>query len=108
MEEDSVFVVCLGVDFSVGELCLLPSFRLLMLMRQGVYTNGAVELGKTMDSAAFRVWSTALLLMLLVLWFMNQIFTVKGIITGRVLGLDRGWRWRYLHEAGNEDGWKEA
>lgn len=59
-----------------------------------------------MDSPAFRVWSTALLLMLLMLWFTNQILTLKGIITGKVLGLDKGWRWKYLLES--EDGDKRA
>lgn len=73
-----------------------------------MYTNAAVELGKIMDSPAFRVWSTVLLLLLLVFWFTNQIFTVKGIITGRVLGLDRGWRWKYLTEDGTEDAGKRA
>lgn len=73
-------------------------------MPQGVYTNAAVQFGKIMDSPAFKVWSTALLLMLLVLWFMNQIFTVKGIITGRLLGLDHGWSWKYLPESVSADG----
>lgn len=63
-----------------------------------------------MDSPAFKVWSTALLLMLLVLWFMNQIFTIKGLITGKVLGLDHGWTWKYLPEStdGDTDGRKDA
>lgn len=80
----------------------------LLINFQGVYTNGAVQLGKIMDSPAFKVWSTALLLILLVLWFMNQIFTVKGIITGVALGLDHGWRWRYLPESADADGRKDA
>lgn len=73
-----------------------------------MYTNAALQFGKIMASPAFQVWSTALLLILLVLWFWNQIYTIKGIITGHALGLDRGWKWKYLPESGNEDGRKEA
>ncbi|KAL4981232.1 voltage-dependent anion channel [Aspergillus desertorum] len=58
----------------------------------GVYTNAAVQLGKLMDSPAFDVWSTALLLMLVVLWAATNLFTIKGIVTGQILGLERGWR----------------
>jgi sodium-dependent phosphate transporter len=57
-----------------------------------VYTNGAVQLGKLMDSPAFDVWSTALLLMLVVLAVVVNLFTIKGIVTGKVFGLERGWR----------------
>ncbi|GES63281.1 malic acid transport protein [Aspergillus terreus] len=53
----------------------------------GVYTNAAVELGKLMDSPAFKVWSTALLLMLLMIWVVNHIFTIKGLVTGDLLGV---------------------
>ncbi|KAJ5774148.1 C4-dicarboxylate transporter/malic acid transport protein [Penicillium paradoxum] len=60
----------------------------------GVFTNAAVEFGKIMDSAAFAVVSTALLLLLLVIWITIQILTLKGIFTGRLLGLDHGWRRR--------------
>ncbi|KAL4806053.1 voltage-dependent anion channel [Aspergillus unguis] len=58
----------------------------------GVYTNAAVQLGTLMDSPAFYVWSTALLLMLLILWIINSIFTIKGIITGTIFSLEKGWR----------------
>lgn len=60
--------------------------------RQGVFTNAAVEFGKIMDSPAFRVVSTGLLLLLLVMWIGAQVLTVWGIITGRILGLQQGWR----------------
>lgn len=60
-----------------------------------MYANSAVHLGKLMDSAAFHVWSTALLLLLVVLTIWVTLFTVKGIITGTVLGLEKGWRYRY-------------
>ncbi|KAH1442652.1 hypothetical protein KXV81_001798 [Aspergillus fumigatus] len=58
----------------------------------GVYTNCAVQLGKIMDSPAFDVWSTALLLLLVIIAIVNTLFTIKGIITGEVLGLEHGWR----------------
>ncbi|KAI2816070.1 hypothetical protein CBS115989_7134 [Aspergillus niger] len=58
----------------------------------GVYANGAVQLGKVMDSPAFKVWSTALTLMLIIIWIVNHIFTIRGLITGRILSLQHGWR----------------
>ncbi|KAJ5276344.1 hypothetical protein N7524_002497 [Penicillium chrysogenum] len=61
----------------------------------GTFTNAAVEFGRIMDSPAFDVFSTALLLLLVLMWVVIQIFTLKGIVTGRVLGLDHGWRKRY-------------
>ncbi|KAJ5982329.1 hypothetical protein N7451_012429 [Penicillium sp. IBT 35674x] len=69
----------------------------------GVYTNAAVELGKIMDSPAFKVWSTALLLILLMITVVNHIFTVKGLISGKLLGLKHGWRKRRPH-TNNRDG----
>ncbi|KAJ5579740.1 uncharacterized protein N7459_005725 [Penicillium hispanicum] len=57
----------------------------------GVFTNAAVEFGKIMASPAFAVVSTALLVVLVLMWAVNQILTVKGIITGRILGLECGW-----------------
>ncbi|KAJ5039649.1 hypothetical protein NUH16_009435 [Penicillium rubens] len=61
----------------------------------GTFTNAAVEFGRIMDSPAFDVFSTALLLLLVLMWVVIQIFTLKGIVTGRVFGLDHGWRKRY-------------
>ncbi|KAL5362106.1 putative malic acid transport protein [Aspergillus floccosus] len=63
----------------------------------GVYANSAVQLGKLLDAPAFDVWSTALLLLLLVLTVWVTALTVKGIVTGRVLGLEHGWRYKYGH-----------
>ncbi|RAK84917.1 hypothetical protein BO79DRAFT_274346 [Aspergillus costaricaensis CBS 115574] len=68
----------------------------------GVYTNAAVQLGKVMDSPAFKVWSTALTLMLLILWIVNHIFTIKGLITGQILSLQHGWRAGH-YQAGEVD-----
>jgi sodium-dependent phosphate transporter len=45
-----------------------------------------------MNSPAFDVWSTALLLMLVILWAVMNLFTIKGIVTGKLLGLERGWK----------------
>jgi sodium-dependent phosphate transporter len=45
-----------------------------------------------MDSPAFDVWSTALLLMLVILAIVVNLFTLKGIVTGKVFGLERGWK----------------
>ncbi|KAJ5960125.1 C4-dicarboxylate transporter/malic acid transport protein [Penicillium vulpinum] len=61
----------------------------------GTFTNAAVEFGKLMKSPAFDVFSTALLLLLVIIWLIIQILTVKGIVTGRIFGLDHGWRKRY-------------
>lgn len=57
-----------------------------------MYTNAAVQMGKEMDSPAFNVWSTALLLMLVVMWIVVNLLTIKAIITGKVFGLERGWK----------------
>ncbi|KAL2851684.1 voltage-dependent anion channel [Aspergillus pseudodeflectus] len=73
-----------GMSFSMSAWSLIFPW--------GVYTNGAVQLGKLMDSPAFDVWSTALLLMLVVLAIVVNLFTIKGIVTGKVFGLERGWR----------------
>ncbi|MCJ1476014.1 hypothetical protein MMC13_004678 [Lambiella insularis] len=58
----------------------------------GVYTNAAVELGTLLDSRAFQVWSTVLTIMLVIIWLLNIVFTIKGIISGKLFGLSRGWR----------------
>ncbi|KAL4876431.1 voltage-dependent anion channel [Aspergillus karnatakaensis] len=58
----------------------------------GVYTNAAVQLGKLMDSPAFDVWSTVLLLLLVVMWIVETGLTLKGIATGKIFGLESGWR----------------
>ncbi|KAJ5681983.1 C4-dicarboxylate transporter/malic acid transport protein [Penicillium maclennaniae] len=73
----------------------------------GVFTNAAVEFGKIMGSPAFAVMSTALLLILLVMWFTVQVLTVKGVFTGRILGLEHGWKRRSL-DHGDCGGTKDA
>lgn len=55
---------------------------------QGVYTNAAVQLGKLMDSAAFKVWSTVLTILLVIIWLSNAALTAKGALSGKLLGLN--------------------
>ncbi|KAI9880621.1 MAG: hypothetical protein M1830_001972 [Pleopsidium flavum] len=54
----------------------------------GVYTNAAVQLGKLMDSAAFKVWSTVLTVLLVIIWVVNATLTAKGALSGKLLGLN--------------------
>ncbi|EYE95214.1 putative malic acid transport protein [Aspergillus ruber CBS 135680] len=70
----------------------------------GVYTNGAVQLGRIMDAPAFKVWSTTLFILILVICIALHIFTIKGLITGKVLGLAHGWRkGAYRDDIGDKD-----
>ncbi|EJT81146.1 malic acid transporter [Gaeumannomyces tritici R3-111a-1] len=55
----------------------------------GVYTNAAVRLGKVLASRFFRTWSTVLAICLVILMLVNLGLTVKGLWTGRLLGIDR-------------------
>lgn len=45
-----------------------------------------------MDSPAFAAVSTGLLLIVLVMWIVNQLLTIRGITTGRIFGLEHGWK----------------
>jgi hypothetical protein len=56
---------------------------------QGVYTNAAVQLGKLLDSAAFKVWSTVLAVLLVVVWLWNVFQTIWGLYDGSLIGKDR-------------------
>lgn len=76
-------------------LVFLANFLTVLRFLQGTFTNAAVEFGRLMDSPAFDVFSTALLLLLVLMWVIIQLLTLKGIVTGRVLGLDHGWRKPY-------------
>ncbi|KAL2018670.1 hypothetical protein VTK56DRAFT_505 [Thermocarpiscus australiensis] len=67
----------------------------------GVYTNAAVQLGKLLDSDAFKVWSTALAIMLVIIWLLNMALTIRGVLTGSLLGLEHGWR-RDLYRKEND------
>lgn len=77
--------------------------RSRLTREQGVFTNAALQFAKIMDSPAFAVVSTALTLILLVMWITVQAFTIKGIITGRVLGLEEGWKRRGLTHRGSSE-----
>ncbi|KAK3306343.1 voltage-dependent anion channel [Chaetomium strumarium] len=68
----------------------------------GVYTNAAVQLGKLLDSAAFKVWSTALAVMLVAIWLLNMVLTIRGVVTGSLFGLEHGWRSGAAH-GGKQD-----
>ncbi|GJN76078.1 hypothetical protein Purlil1_7742 [Purpureocillium lilacinum] len=58
----------------------------------GVYTNAAVQLGKLLDSPAFRVWSTVLAIMLVIIWLACAAFTLKGVFLGTLLGHQKVWK----------------
>jgi hypothetical protein len=47
-----------------------------------------VQLGKIMDSAAFKVWSTVLTILLVIIWLVNAALTAKGALSGKLLGLN--------------------
>jgi tellurite resistance protein TehA-like permease len=49
-------------------------------LHQGVYTNAAVQLGKILDSPAFKVWSTVLAVLLVIIWLACIVFTIRGLI----------------------------
>lgn len=57
-----------------------------------------------MDAPAFKVWSTTLFILILVICIALHIFTIKGLITGKVLGLAHGWRkGAYRDDIGDKD-----
>lgn len=41
-----------------------------------------------MDSAAFKVWSTVLTILLVIIWLVNATLTAKGALSGKLLGLN--------------------
>ncbi|KAK4459674.1 putative malic acid transport protein [Cladorrhinum samala] len=55
----------------------------------GVYTNAAVQLAKLLDSPAFRVWSTVLAVALVLIWLWNICMTIRGLLNGKLLGLNK-------------------
>ncbi|KAJ5095922.1 hypothetical protein NUU61_005278 [Penicillium alfredii] len=77
---------------AAGSVGFTSQFLALLIWGYGgVFTNAAVEFGKIMDSPAFAVVSTGLLLLLVMVWFVNQVLIVKGLVTGRLIGLEHGW-----------------
>ncbi|KAG9255600.1 voltage-dependent anion channel [Emericellopsis atlantica] len=58
----------------------------------GVYTNATVQLGKLLDSPVCRVWSTILVIVLVILWLTCSALTLRGVFRGTLLGLRKGWK----------------
>lgn len=69
-----------------------------------MYTNAAVQLGKLLDSKAFKIWSTVLATMLVIIWLLNILMSIRGVITGSLLGLDKGWRAEAYQKRDTEQG----
>lgn len=67
----------------------------MLMLKQGVYANAAIEFGTVLPSQAFDVWSTVLVVLLVMLWLLNMAASITGVANGKVLGLDQGWRGRY-------------
>ncbi|KAI1843783.1 hypothetical protein JX266_010042 [Neoarthrinium moseri] len=63
-----------------------------MVFPWGVYTSAAEDLGRNLDSSAFRVWATVLAVLMVVIWILNTAYTIKGCVAGTLLGLENGWR----------------
>lgn len=74
-----------------------------MVFPWGVYTNGAVQLGMTLNSRAFWVWQTVLLLFLICIWLANVAATFIGVVNGNVFGLDRGWGGKYYSNSAEKE-----
>lgn len=69
-----------------------------------MYTNAAVQLGKLLDSAAFKVWSTVLAIILVIIWLVNMFMTIRGVFAGTLLGLEHGWRSKAYRKRDAEEG----
>ncbi|KAJ5294263.1 hypothetical protein N7508_009084 [Penicillium antarcticum] len=61
----------------------------------GAFTNAAVVFGRFMQIPAFGVFSMGLLVLLVLMWIVSHGFMVWGLVTGRILGLECGWRVSY-------------
>lgn len=61
-----------------------------------------------MESPAFYVWSTVLVILMVVITIIVTLLTIKGLITGKVVGLDHGWRTTPLDMNGDANRYKEA
>jgi len=77
-----------------------------MVFPWGVYTNAAVQLGVVLNSRAFWVWQTVLLLLLICIWLANVAATLFGVGKGYMLNLDHGWRGTY--HSNSAEGEKEC
>lgn len=63
-----------------------------MVFPLGVLTGAVGELGNSLDSPAFKGVATAMLLVLLLLWIFLGVLTARKLITGELLGFQKGWR----------------
>lgn len=52
-----------------------------------MYTNAAVFLSTIMNSSAFGIWSVILTIILVIVWLVIYALTIKGVISGTLLGL---------------------
>lgn len=48
-----------------------------------------------MDSPAFKIWSTVLALMLVIIWLSCMSLTIVGVASGVLLGHPHGWKKRH-------------
>lgn len=48
----------------------------------------SVQLGKFLDSPVLHVWSTILIVLLVIIWLANHVLTIRGILTGQLVGLN--------------------
>ena len=72
--------------------------------QKGVFTNAAVQLGNiVLNSQAFWIWSTILTIMLVMLWLTVFFATVFGVLNGKILSLDRGWRGAYYESSAESE-----
>ena len=69
----------------------------------GVYTNAAVELGVVLHSRAFWVVQTILVLLMLIFWFANVFASIIGVLNGKLLNLDHGWRGTYYTNSAEDE-----
>lgn len=55
-----------------------------------------MQLGNVvLNSQAFNIWSTILTVILVILWLALFFATATGVVNGKLLELDRGWRANY-------------
>ena len=53
-----------------------------------------------MDSETFKVWSTTLLIMLIIIFLCVAVGTLHGVFTGKLLCLSEGWKRKVGEEPG--------
>lgn len=56
-----------------------------------------------LPAEAFNVWSTVLVVLLVVLWLFNITASITGALNGKVFGLHRGWQARYADETASKE-----